>query len=195
MPRKVWLPSGKGGRVWMSWVPKWSAEGEVPICTVEFAEADVRWFASGTVEVVMLELPIKVRMPVAFLADRPIYGVSIVARRELVMALKKITQGPGSPGSGGPGVADAKSWPTLVEYLTTTVYPDGQARVPSSMVILADANGWKGCLSDKDNGRSLWRTSETLEGLLLSLEEAAASDDPSHWRQSAEAKFKGKKRG
>jgi len=194
MPRKVKIPSGKGGSVWVPWVPNWSLDMEVPICVIEWAEANVRWFGSGVVEVVLLELPIVVRMPVALVADRPSWGVPLVIRRELVMGLRKITQAAGAAGSGGPGVADAKTWPTLIEYLTTTKYPDGQDRVPSSLVVLADSHGWKGCLSDKDNGRSLWKTADTLEGLLLALEEAAMSDDPSHWRQSADAKWKGKKR-
>lgn len=194
MPRKVKVPSGNGGHVWVPWVPNWSLDMEVPVCTVEAYDGSVRWFGSGTVEVVVAAMPIKVRMPVAFLADRPTWGISILARRELIMALRKIAPTAGSPTGGGPGVEDAKSWPTLVEYLTVTAYPDGQPRVPSALVIVADASGWRGCLSDKDNQRSLWKVSPTLEGLLLALEEAAASDDPGQWRQSAEGKWKGKKR-
>lgn len=110
------------------------------------------------------------------------------------MALRKIVSQPGSAAVSGPGIEDRATWPTLVEYLTSTAYPDGQARQPSALVIVADANGWRGCLSDKDNLRSLWKTATTLEALLLLLEEAASSDDPTQWRQSAEGKFKGKKR-
>jgi len=110
------------------------------------------------------------------------------------MALRKITQAAAGAAQSGPGMADREAWPNLLEYLTVDKYPDGSKREVSSLVILADATGWRGCLSDKDNGRTLWRTATTVEGLLLALEEAAGLDDESQWRQSAAAKWKGKKK-
>lgn len=111
------------------------------------------------------------------------------------MALKKIAKGDGQSSNAGPGAEDALSWPNLWEHLSMHVYPDGSPRQTSSVIIVADNSGWRGCLSDKDNDRTLWRTASTVEGLLLALEEAAASDDPSVWRQAGASKWKGKKRG
>lgn len=190
----VMIPHGGNSYMRVPWHPRWGESGEVPLYTIEYAEADLVVFGSGTVELRMLELPIVSRLPIKPRGGYPHKELPWGHWRELLMALRKITPSQGSPGGGGPGVSDMKTWPTLVEYLSTTKYPDGQDRVPSSLVILCDANGWKGCLSDKDNGRSLWKTASALEELLLSLEEAAASDDPSHWRQSAESKWKGKKK-
>jgi hypothetical protein len=82
----------------------------------------------------------------------------------------------------GPGAEDVASWPVLWEYLTATSYPDGTPRETASIIIVADAGGWRGCLSDKDNGRTMWKTAASVEGLLLMLEEGAASDDPGAWR-------------
>lgn len=191
---QVWIPSSEGGRMPARFEPVWAGSGEVPLYTVEYEEGHILYYGSGTGEVVMLGVPIIARVPVAVVGTTVHIDLDLHRRRELSMALRKISAAVGTPGGGGPGVSDVKTWPTLVEYLTTTTYPDGQPRVPSALVIVADSNGWRGCLSDKDNARSLWKTSDALEGLLLALEEAAASDDPSAWRQSAEAKWKGKKR-
>lgn len=111
------------------------------------------------------------------------------------MALRKITAAAAGPSAAGPGLEDRGQWPHLVEYLTETRYPDGSPREPSSLIIVADGTGWRGCVSDKDNSRTLWKSATTVEALLLTLEEALASDDPSVWRQSAAAKWKGKKKG
>lgn len=111
------------------------------------------------------------------------------------MALRKITTPAGTAPGGGPGASDATTFPALWEHLTATQYPDGSVRETSSIIIVADHQGWRGCLSDKDNGRTMWKTASSVEELLLTLEEGAASDDPTAWRQSAGSKFKGKKRG
>lgn len=194
MPRKVRIPTPQGGYRLARFEPHWSAAGEVPLYTIEFAEADALVYGSGRAEVVMLGVPIILRMPVEVNGDCPSLVLRTASKRADVMALRKIVGAVGSSVGGGPGVADAKTWPTLVEYLTATVYPDGSVRVPSALVVVADSSGWRGCLSDKDNQRCLWKVADTLEGLLLALEEAAASDDPGAWRQSSEGKWKGKKR-
>lgn len=194
MARRVRIPTPQGGYRVGRFEPQWSAAGEIPLFTMEYAEADVLVYGSGRAEVIMLGVPILVRLPVAVVGDCPHLSLPAASKRADVVALRKIVGAVGTPAGGGPGVADAKTWPTLVEYLTATKYPDGEARVPSALVIVADSSGWRGCLSDKDNQRSLWKVADTLEGLLLALEEAAAGDDPGSWRQSAEGKWKGKKR-
>lgn len=89
---------------------------------------------------------------------------------------------------------DALDWPGIVEYLTATVYPDGQAREPSALIVVSDGSSWRVCLSDKDNGRTLWKAGVTLLDALQAVEEAVKADDPGVWRQSAAKSPKGRKR-
>lgn len=175
--------------------PLWGPNGEVPIAVREFHDGGLRWYGTGTAVADLRELPITVRMPYLVVRGVITWAVPVKQREELTMALKKITAASGGPATTGNGPADATAWPTLLEYLTTTKYPDGSPRETSCVVITADASGWRGCVSDKDNQRTLWKVSETVEGLLLALEAALMADDPSDWRQSSAAKWKGKKRG
>ena len=192
---QVKVPTAQGGYRWAKWGAVWGGVGEVPLYTIQYAEADLAVYGSGTAELVMMEMPIVVRMPVAVVGGRTRLTLPAGHWRDLLVALKKITTAPGSAPGGGPGATDATSWPALWEHLTATTYPDGSVRVTSSIIIVADHQGWRGCLSDKDNERTMWKTSDTVEGLLLLLEEGAASDDPTAWRQSTGGKFKGRKRG
>jgi len=154
----------------------------------------MRWYGSGLVEVVVRSVPIILRLTAVVVSGAIRWSLAAEARREAAMALRKIVAEASAPGVPGPGVQDAAQWPNLVEHLTLDKYPDGSARKLSCVVVVAGPAGWQGCLSDKDNDRVMWKTASTLEGLLLTLEEGAALDDPSTWRQAAGAKFKGKKR-
>lgn len=174
--------------------PKWGDAGEVPVHEVAYPEGELRFFGTGTAVADVRELPITVRMPFIVARGHMVWSVATSKRREMSMALRKIVQAAGEAAPAGPGLADAAAWPHLLEYLTVAKYPDGSAREVSSLIILADGTGWRGCLSDKDNGRTMWKTAITVEGLLLALEAAVAEDDPSQWRQSAAAKWKGKKK-
>lgn len=108
------------------------------------------------------------------------------------MALKKVVAAPTGPTTGELRTADAGTYPTILEYLTATAYPDGQARQTSSLIILAEGNQWKGCLSDKDNSRSLWKSGDTVEYLLLAIEEGLQMDEG--WRVNYEARKGNQKR-
>lgn len=193
----VWLHGGKPPKV--RTLVKWSAvyhgDAECPVHVADYPEGQIQWYGSGRYVVKLTELPIVVRMPILLVRGRIHHGVDILRRRELSMALRKITQQAGSATGGGPGCADMATWPGILEYLQTTAYPDGLAREPSCLIIVADGSGWRGCLSDKDNQRTLWKTAATIEDLLLMIETALQEDDPAAWRQSSAAKFKGKKRG
>lgn len=159
----------------------------------KYVNATVQFFGSGTVEVRMLEVSIILRLPWVRRCVTQGRMVDPKLSREGLMALRKITPSERPIQAPGAGLADAAVFPHLVEYLTATTYPDGSARQASSVVIVADSGGWRGCVSDKDNERTLWRTSTTAEGLLLELEEALATDDPTAWRhQSKEWKKKKK---
>lgn len=184
MPVKLWVSNDRGGRVPVTWAPSWSPQGERPVHEQVFTEGRMLYFASGLVEVVLSVLPIIVRLTCGVAGGRFRWHVAEALRRELVVALRKITQQPGSPAQSGPGASDAEQWPNLWEHLTATTYPDGSPRQTSAVIVVADASGWRGCVSDKDNGRTLWRTADSVEGLLLALEEALAADDPTAWRQA-----------
>lgn len=94
--------------------------------------------------------------------------------------VQKVAQGHGVESTHTPD--DLEEFPTLWEHLSCLQYPDGSKRETSCLVIVAEGGTWKGCLSDKDNERSLWRTSDSLLGLLIALEQAATLDDPREWR-------------
>jgi len=182
--KKAWLPTGMESPrlALVDLSPRYGYQGESAVHEQVYTEGVIRWYGTGTAEVVVTGFPITVRMPWKFDSGRIRWGLAASVRREMAMALRKITKVEGSPAVSGPGAEDAVLWPVLWQYLTATTYPDGEARETSSIIIVADAGGWRGCLSDKDNGRTMWKTANTVEGLLQLLEEGAASDDPSAWR-------------
>lgn len=193
MPVKLWVGTDRGGRVPVAWVPNWTPQGERPVHVQAYSEGQMLYFASGLVEVILSALPIVVRLACGVAGGRFRWHVAEALRREMCVALKKITQTPGSSSPSGPGASDAEQWPNLWEHLTATKYPDGSDRQTSAVIIVADAAGWRGCVSDKDNNRTLWRTADSVEGLLLALEEALAADDPTAWRQAGGG-FKGRRK-
>lgn len=174
--------------------PRYGAVGEEPVHVQEFSDGWQRYYGSRLLEVEVAVLPIKVRLPYTIEREGGQHKVRHPKLREVLMALKKVTTPAASAAASGPGVEDRAAFPLLLEYLAETKYPDGTAREPSALIIVADVSGWRGCVSDKDNGRTLWKTATTVEGLLLALEEALAVDDPSLWRAASATKFKGKKR-
>lgn len=181
---KLWVPTGRERpcQVLIDFTPLYTWSGEQPVHVQTFGEGEMSLYGSGQVEVRLGVLPIVVRMPVRVVGGRIRWSVAAESRRELSMALRKVITPAGGPAASGPGAEDVTSWPNLWEHLTATQYPDGTARETSSIIIVADVSGWRGCLSDKDNGRTMWKTASSVEGLLLALEEGAAADDPSAWR-------------
>jgi hypothetical protein len=175
------------------WRPLWGVLGERPLHVNKHSDGTWSYYGSGRAVADVLGAPIKVMVPA-----RPLNGYVCrcwpagTGEGEL-MALRKIV---GQTGGGAAPVgtlADVATWPCLVEYLTMTSYPDGAARQVASLIVVADSSSWRGCVSDKDNDRTLWRSSATLEGLLLELEQALAADDPASWRQAGGG-FKGKRK-
>lgn len=115
-------------------------------------------------------------------------------RTELFNVLRKINHVASPNGHGSHGdPKDANVYTSLWEYLSATKYPDGAERVPSTIVVIAEAGRWKACLSDKDNARSCWKSADTLEELLLLLDQAASINDPTDWRTSKPFEPKKKK--
>lgn len=173
--------------------PMWVAGAEHPVRTYHYAEGAMRLYGTGTATIELVDLPIVVRVPLTLRPTSWYWAVSSTRRKELTMALKKVLQQTGQRTAAGPGVTDGGDFPTLIEYLTATQYPDGSKRETSSLIVVADAGGWRGCLSDKDNGRSLWKASDSVLGLLMALEQAAAEDDPAAWRQQGSTAGKRRK--
>ena len=105
----------------------------------------------------------------------------------LNVALKKVQDAAGGVHSEkGKEPADAPLYTNIWEHLSCTRYPDGTARQTSTIIIVAGDAGWRGCLSDKDNGRVMWKTGDTLESLLNAIETALNEDDPRDWRRASE---------
>lgn len=86
------------------------------------------------------------------------------------------------------------TWPTVTEYLTVNVWPDGKPRTVSSLVIFVEDGQWKGCLSDRDDGMVLFATGRSVQGLLTALEGLLTSEEPP-WRMSKQAKGQTQQKG
>lgn len=93
--------------------------------------------------------------------------------------------------------AAAQQWsaghPALWEYMTLDEFEPGQPRETSMLMVFVEDNRFKACLQDRQEGRSLWATSPTLEGALEALEAhlAAGTGD---WRQMKGQHAKGRSR-
>lgn len=79
--------------------------------------------------------------------------------------------------------------PTLGHFLCDEVWPDGELRQRSTLVVFVEDGMFKACLSDKDSGTSLWASCKSFDDLLEALE-ARLTDDRPDWRK---ARVKGKK--
>jgi len=191
--RTVTLRSLSGLGRFVSVKPIWEDRREVPVCTVVYPEGKLTVWGTGMTEVALAVLPIVVRIAFRLARGRFRWVLAKAVREELSMALRKITAAAPGAAPSGPGAEDAASWPNLWEHLSRDTDDDGLPRQRSTVVIVAGPGGWQGCLSDKDNGRVMWKTSTSVEGLLLALEQGAAEDDPSAWRQAAPDRFKRKK--
>lgn len=108
------------------------------------------------------------------------------------MALVKLTDTFGAAGTGtAVPPKDSAKYPLLWEHLSEARWPDGTARETSTVIVVADNGGWRGCLSDKANGLVMWKTGASLQALLDALEGGLRSPDPREWRKaSAPAKKK-----
>lgn len=100
------------------------------------------------------------------------------------MALRRIGNGaPGDPGSTQPSDNGpwGKDYPTLCEFLTSSVWDDGAARVPGTLLVFAEGPLWKCCLKDRDGGHVVFVSAKTPIALLKALE-AGLVGDGLDWR-------------
>lgn len=90
-----------------------------------------------------------------------------------------------SSGGGpvGPLAGVLKLCPAVVEYLTAAAWPDGEVRETSTLLMFAEEGGLKLCLSDRAQGRTLWRSGESIESCVKALEEALKGGQ-ADWRRS-----------
>lgn len=82
----------------------------------------------------------------------------------------------------------AKSFPMMIEYLTTTRWEDGTPRERSTVNFFIEDGTLKACCNDRDLMRSLYVSAESWDALWEALE-AAMADDAADWRA-----WKGKKK-
>lgn len=99
------------------------------------------------------------------------------------------------PARGEPGgvVHDdvaVKRYPTLCEFLATTVWPDGAPRTTGSISLFFEDSLFKACLNDRDASLSAFVSSPTLAGVLDKLEAGLVADklDWRAWKGKGVAK-------
>jgi len=74
-------------------------------------------------------------------------------------------------------------YPTLMEYLTASSYEDGSARRPATLTVFCDQGQVKASVNDRDLDRVAFCTAETIEGLLVLLEDKLKTSSI-EWRPS-----------
>lgn len=127
------------------------------------------------------------------LVDQAVYSWSLLAqldqasrRRTFMDFFRKPVPAP-SPVSGNGQVAmpaDLKERaPTLGNWLCSPVWPDGELRQPSSLIVFMEGGMFKAGLNDKDNNMILWASCKSFNDLLEALE-ARLTDDQVDWRKS-----------
>jgi hypothetical protein len=88
----------------------------------------------------------------------------------------------GGAGSDGPAEDDlAVAYPCLWEHVTRSKYPDGSARVLSTLMLFCDSGVIKACLNDRDQGLTAWASGCSWRACLLALE-AGLANDTLDWR-------------
>lgn len=89
-------------------------------------------------------------------------------------------------GATGVNAADCpmlkKRCPTVLQYLTSLAWPDGQPRDVGSLVVFARDGLWSVALGDKETDLQLWGGGDTLEAALIALESNLKLPRPD-WRK------------
>lgn len=93
--------------------------------------------------------------------------------------------GPAASGAGQLGATCAVlgSMPAVLEYLTLAKFEDGSPRELSNLLFFVEDGRIKGCLNDRANECSLWRSGEDLLDVLKAMDEALQSGT-ADWRAS-----------
>lgn len=75
----------------------------------------------------------------------------------------------------------AKGIPTVLEYLTQTMWDDGKPREVATLTVVAEGGTWRVCLNDRAGQRSCWVSGDTVHKALEALE-AALKEGKAGWR-------------
>lgn len=183
---------GTTGRKWLRVV--WRGREEVPCRELKYDDGTVRWYGSGYTTFTASNNCIILRTR----WHRVCGVVRWVASREVreagIVALRKLNQDIDTRAARGVTVEETEAYPLMLEYLTHDKYDDGSSRETSVLIVVCDNAGWRICLTDKDNNRTLWKAGTSLPEALGSIELALMADDPTEWRKSAAAAGSKKKR-
>src|SRR5437763_1806987 len=92
-------------------------------------------------------------------------------RRTWIMLQRRERQGPGG-GSSKPLLACAwsKKHPTVAEFLSSSVWPDGEPRVLGTITFLFDQGMCKAALNDRDADVSSFVSAKTFTELMEALD-------------------------
>lgn len=94
----------------------------------------------------------------------------------------KSGRGPGGPDGESMPDCLAQRAPTLGHFLCDEVWPDGECKSRSSLVVFVEDGLFKACLTEKDSNSVLWASCKSFDELLESLE-ARLTDDQPDWRK------------
>lgn len=104
------------------------------------------------------------------------------------MAVHRVTKG---SSLGGGGVVDAGEhgvlFPSVVDFLTLSAWPDGAVRQPGTVMILWEMGWWKAWIHDRSQCRSAWVSGPTPEALFAAVEKLLESDQ-GDWRPTTPGK-------
>jgi len=106
---------------------------------------------------------------------------------------RRTTTGAGQSKPGQAVLGSLAGLPGVLEYLEADHYPDGATRERSALIVLVQDGIVKVCLSDKDQGQSIWRSGSSLEDALLALEAEVTGPQPD-WRSMTGGTKKGHKK-
>jgi hypothetical protein len=68
-----------------------------------------------------------------------------------------------------------KDYPALVEFLTSSTWPDGSGRTAGTLMIMVEGGLWKAWVHDRDASVAAFVSSGTLMGLLKSVSQGVES--------------------
>lgn len=72
-------------------------------------------------------------------------------------------------------------WSSVAMLMMTAKGDDGRPRQTSTLTFVCEQGLWKGGVKDKDHAMSLWRSADTMAGVLDALEKAL-DDGTADWK-------------
>ncbi len=160
------------------------------------SECTAKAYPSGTIELQWWRVPIllTVRGPAVRRLWASLHYWWVEDWQMSVIRRVVASSGGAAKGTSGEKPEEHVLYPGIIEMMTVDKYADGEVRHLSALLLLVEGASWKGCLTDKDNGRNLWRSAATVDGLLQEIEEALQSGQEGHWRRSQGDGGKARKR-